>query len=148
MASNFKPRRGHRHALPPLRRLACASERSAKPRCYGYSVLGGFKVNIDGGRIAGRERFFQRLVEQVIHMCYRGWKRFLRIFRGEHDFVAAFFAFVSSVYRVFAPATTRGVRLHLKRGPNRAFLTEIDNIKEASLGSEPLGGGLEAAATR
>ena len=41
-------------------------------------------------------------------MGYRGWKRFLQTFRGEHDF-GAFFAFVSSVYRVFA-LPTKGAR--------------------------------------
>jgi len=40
------------------------------------------------------------------------------------------------------------VRLHVKRGPNRAFMTEIAYIKEESPGSEPLGGGVGAAATR
>lgn len=67
-------------------------------------MVGGFEVNIDGDRIARRKRFFQRLVKQVIHMCYRGWMRLLRIFGGEHD-VGALFAFVSLVYWVFAPAT-------------------------------------------
>src|SRR5271170_7997893 len=67
-------------------------------------MVGSFEVNIDGDRIAGRKRFFQCLVKQVIHMCYRGWMRFLRFFWDEHD-VGAFFAFVSLVYWVFAPAT-------------------------------------------
>ena len=40
------------------------------------------------------------------------------------------------------------VRLHVKRGPNRAFVTEIAYIKEGTVGSELPGGGLEAAATR
>jgi hypothetical protein len=71
----------------------------------------GFKVNIDGDRIAGRKRFVQRLVKQVILMCYRGWKRFLRIFRGEHDF-AAFFHFP---------------------------LLSISGVCTSNLGSEPLG---------
>jgi hypothetical protein len=42
----------------------------------------------------------------------------------------------------------RGYNAHVKRGPNRAFMTEFAYIKEGSLGSEPLGGGVEAAATR
>ncbi len=80
-------------------------------------------------------------------MCYRGWKSFLRIFRGEHDF-GALFAFVSLVYWVFAPATKGGRQLHVKRGPNCAFMTEIAYIKERAFGSEPHGGDVEAAATR
>jgi len=78
-----------------------------KPGCYVYSVLGGFKVNIDGDRVAGRKCLFQCLVKQIIHMCHRG-VGFLRVFRDEHDF-GAFFAFVSSVYRVFA-LPTKGAR--------------------------------------
>jgi hypothetical protein len=89
----------------------------------------GFKVNIDGDRIAGRKRFVQRLVKQVILMCYRGWKRFLRIFRGEHDF-AAFFTFLSSVYGVFAPATKGERTIARKAHPNRAFGDRNCYLKE------------------
>jgi hypothetical protein len=53
-------------------------------------------------------------------VCNCGSQRFLRIFRGEHDF-GAFFAFVSLAYRVCAPATQGEHCLHVKRGPNRAL---------------------------
>jgi hypothetical protein len=88
--------------------LSGARNPAVMSRCSG-----GFKVNIDGDRIAGRKRFFQCLVKQVIHMCYRGW-RFLRVFRDEHD-VGALFAFVSLVYWVlhYRP---KGRPLHVKRG--------------------------------
>ena len=75
---------------------------------YRYSVSGRLKLDIYRNRIAGRKRFFQCLVKQVIHMRYRGW-RFLRVFRDEHD-VGALFAFVSLVYWVFALPTKGGVR--------------------------------------
>jgi hypothetical protein len=35
-------------------------------------VPGRFKVNVDGDRIAGWKRFFQRLVKQIIQVCQRG----------------------------------------------------------------------------
>jgi cbb3-type cytochrome oxidase subunit 3 len=55
-------------------------------------------------------------------MGYRGWKRFLQTFRGEHDFGAFFFfTFVSLVYWVFAPATKRGAYAYVNRGPNRVL---------------------------
>jgi hypothetical protein len=85
-----------------------ASEPSAKAGSYGHSVPGGLKVNIDGDRIARRKRFFQRLVKQVILMRYRGSKRFLRIFRGEHD-LGAFFTFVSLSISGVCTINQRGV---------------------------------------
>ena len=71
-------------------------------------MLARFKLNIDGDRIAGRKRCFQRLVKQFIQMCRRGFRTFPRFFLSEHD-LGAFFAFVFLVYRMFAPATKGGV---------------------------------------
>ena len=45
---------------------------------------------------------------------------------------------------MFAPATKGGRPLHVRRGPNCTFMTEIACMKEGSLGSEPFGGGVEA----
>jgi hypothetical protein len=70
----------------------------------------------------------------------------LRIFRGDHDF-EAFSAFVCFLLDVCA-GNQRGRSLNVKRGPNCVFMTEIAYIKEGGLGSEPFGGGVEAAATR
>jgi hypothetical protein len=80
-------------------------------------------------------------------MCCRGWKSFLGIF-GVSMTLEPFSLSSPQYIGCLHHQPKGGARLHVKRGPNRAFMTEIDNIKEASLGSEPLGGGLEAAATR
>jgi hypothetical protein len=60
-------------------------------------------------------------------MCYRGWTRFLRIFRGEHD-IRSLFRFLG--HCVFAPAPKGGAHLRVERGPNRAFVNEIAHIKQ------------------
>ena len=39
-------------------------------------------LNLDCYWIAGRKRFFQCFVKQLIQMCYRGWTRFFAYFSG------------------------------------------------------------------
>jgi hypothetical protein len=91
---SFSKSRARRTHLPTTASTAPCFVRSAKPWRCGYSALARFKLNIDGDRIAGWKRCFQRFVKQFIQMCRRGCRTFLRFFLSEHDF-GAFFAFVS-----------------------------------------------------
>jgi hypothetical protein len=132
------------HPLPRQRRLA--SEGSAKPWRCGYSALARFKARHRWRSDRWPESCFQRLVKQFIQMCRRGCRTFLHFFQSEHDFGALFRFCLLSILDV-CTGSQRGRQLHVKRGPNVLFITEI-YIKEGSLGSEPLGGGVEAVATR
>ena len=69
----FRRRRGHTHPQFPTA-LWVAPKRSAE-------TPASFKPNFDGDRMAGRKRFFQRVVKQFIQMGHRVWTTFMLIFR-------------------------------------------------------------------
>jgi hypothetical protein len=61
-------------------------------------------------------------------MCYRGWKRFLRIFRGEHDIWSLFCC--RGPIACLHQHPKGGARLRAERGRNRAFVDEITHIEQ------------------
>jgi hypothetical protein len=66
-------------------------------------------------------------------MRHRGWRRFSGFFGDDHDF-GAFFAFVFSVYWMFAPATKGSASLLLSLVRSALFIIEIAYIIEGGLG--------------
>ena len=106
------------HLLPRQRRLASGG--NAKPSRWGHSALPQFKLNIDGDRIAGRKRCFQRLVKQFIQMCRRGCRTFLRFFPSEHDVGALFPFWLLSILDV-CTGHQRGPASHEARSESRFY---------------------------
>jgi hypothetical protein len=61
-------------------------------------------------------------------MCYRRWKRFLRIFRGEHDIWSLFCC--RGPIACLHQHPKGGARLRAERGRNRAFVNKITHIEQ------------------
>ena len=70
---------------------ALLAVRDARSGCF---VLRWFDLNIDGDRIARWKCVFQRLIEQFVQMCHRGWMRFAQIFWDKHDIAPSLLSFV------------------------------------------------------
>jgi hypothetical protein len=69
----------------------------------------------------------------------------LGFFQGDHDF-GAFFAFLFSVYWMFAPTTKGGANFVQPRSEVRCLNLKLLILIEGSLATEAIGYGSQAAA--
>ena len=131
--------------LPPPRRLGRATKRIAELGVVAISYSGDSSSTLMAiGSLAGNVCFSASSSRSFI--CAIAAEDFCGFFGA--IMTSKPFPPSSALYWMFASATKGGRPLNVKRGPNCAFMTEIAYIKEGGLGSEPLGGGVEAAATR